>query len=115
MIGPQSEIILHTTRIRYFLTYCESLNFSNAARKLNISQPALTRALARLEEELGAPLVRREGKRTHLTPFGTAMLRPFKEFVDVARKIVVPTGREDTLYIRNFLQVAREFRWSDTH
>ena len=77
---------MHTTRIRYFLTYCKSLNFSNAARELNISQPALTRALARLEEELGAPLVRREGKRTHLTPFGTAMLRPFKEFVDVARK-----------------------------
>ena len=35
---------------------------------------------------MGAPLVRREGKRTHLTRFGTAMLRPFKKFVDVARK-----------------------------
>ena len=29
--------------------------------------------------------------------------------------LIVPTGREDTLDIRNFLQVAREFRWSDVN
>jgi LysR family hydrogen peroxide-inducible transcriptional activator len=60
-------------QIRYFLTVCDTLNFTRAAESCNVTQPALTRAIQKLEEELGGLLLRRERSRTHLTEFGQAM------------------------------------------
>lgn len=60
-------------QIRYFLATAEILNFTRAAEKCNVSQPALTRAIKKLEEELGGPLFRRERNRTHLTDLGQVM------------------------------------------
>lgn len=57
-------------QIRYFLALAEELNFSRAAERCGVSQPSLTRSIKRLEEELGAQLVRRERSRTHLTELG---------------------------------------------
>jgi DNA-binding MarR family transcriptional regulator len=54
-------------KVRYFLRLCETLNFSQTAASLGLSQPALTKAVKRLEEEVGGVLIRREGKHTHLT------------------------------------------------
>ncbi|MCB2099643.1 MAG: LysR family transcriptional regulator, partial [Rhodobacterales bacterium] len=63
-------------QIRYFLALCETMNFTRAAEACNVSQPALTRAVKRLEEELGGELFRRERSRSHMTELGRAM-RPF--------------------------------------
>ncbi|WP_143535645.1 LysR family transcriptional regulator [Roseisalinus antarcticus] len=60
-------------RIRYFITFCETLNFSEAARQLGLSQPALSKAIRKLEDEIGGPLIRREGIKTHLTHLGRLM------------------------------------------
>ncbi|MFK7859259.1 MAG: LysR family transcriptional regulator [Granulosicoccus sp.] len=57
-------------QIRYFLALAEDLNFTRAAERCGVSQPSLTRAIKRLEEELGSQLVRRERNRTHLTELG---------------------------------------------
>lgn len=57
-------------QIRYFLALAEDLNFSRAAERCGVSQPSLTRAIKRLEDELGGQLVRRERSRTHLTELG---------------------------------------------
>jgi LysR family hydrogen peroxide-inducible transcriptional activator len=51
-------------QIRYFLAVCETLNFTRAAENCNVSQPALTRAVHKLEEELGGLLLRRESSLT---------------------------------------------------
>jgi LysR family hydrogen peroxide-inducible transcriptional activator len=67
-------------QIRYFLAVCETLNFTRAAESCNVTQPALTRAVQKLEEEMGGLLLRRERSRTHLTEFGQAM-RPHLEEV----------------------------------
>ncbi len=64
--------------VRYFLALCETLNFSRAAETCNVSQPALTRAVRKLEEELGGLLLRREHLLTHLTDFGR-LVRPHLE------------------------------------
>lgn len=60
-------------QIRYFLAASKTLNFTRAADRCNVSQPALTRAIKKLEDELGGPLFRREGNRTHLTDLGKVM------------------------------------------
>ena len=57
-------------QIRYFLAVADTLNFTRAAEQCRVSQPALTRAIQQLEEELGGLLLRRERKLTHLTDFG---------------------------------------------
>src|SRR6516165_1345671 len=66
--------------IRYFIAVCETLNFTRAAERCHVSQPALTRAVQNLEEKLGGPLVNRERGNTHLTELGR-MMRPYFEQV----------------------------------
>lgn len=57
-------------QIRYYLNLAQCLNFTEAARQSGVSQPSLTRAIQRLEEELGGPLLYRDGKDTRLTALG---------------------------------------------
>lgn len=61
-------------QIRYFLSAARLLNFTRAAAECGVAQPSLTRAIQKLEEELGGPLFRRERARTHLTELGRLML-----------------------------------------
>ncbi len=61
-------------QIRYFLAAARLLNFTRAAEACHVAQPSLTRAIQKLEEELGGPLFRRERARTHLTELGRLML-----------------------------------------
>lgn len=69
-------------QIRYFLAVAETRNFTLAAERCNISQPALTRAIKALETELGAPLVNREHRNTHLTELGRLMEPYFRNIVE---------------------------------
>ena len=78
---------LNLKRVRYFLTLAQTLNISQAARKLGMSQPALTKAIQRLEEEVGGPLIRREGRHTHLTQLGSSLLELFESLVNNANYI----------------------------
>lgn len=60
-------------QIRYFLAVCDTLNFTKAAEQCHVSQPALTRAIQKLEQELGGLLFHRERGLTHLTELGRQM------------------------------------------
>ena len=62
------------TQIRYFLALAQTLNFTRAAERCNVTQPALTRSIQRLEDELGGPLLLRERNLTQLTELGRTML-----------------------------------------
>ena len=62
------------TQIRYFLALAQTLNFTRAAEACHVTQPALTKSIQRLEEELGGALLLRERALTQLTPLGRAML-----------------------------------------
>jgi LysR family hydrogen peroxide-inducible transcriptional activator len=66
--GHRSCMEMH--QVRYFLAVADTLNFTRAAEQCHVSQPALTRAIQQLEEELGGLLLRRERKLTHWTDFG---------------------------------------------
>jgi DNA-binding transcriptional LysR family regulator len=66
--------------VRYFLALSQTLNFTKAAETCNVSQPALTRAIQKMEDELGGLLFSRERSNTHLTELGR-MLKPHLEEV----------------------------------
>lgn len=71
-------------QIRYFLAVSRTLNFTRAAAECNVTQPALTRAIRKLEDELGGDLIRRERTRSHLTQLGQAMLPMLQASYDAA-------------------------------
>jgi DNA-binding transcriptional LysR family regulator len=75
---------MELTQIRYFLSLAETLNFTRAADACGVTQPALTRAIQRLEEELGGPLLYRERSLTRLTPLGEAMRGHLRTIWDAA-------------------------------
>jgi Bacterial regulatory helix-turn-helix protein, lysR family len=50
-------------QVRYFLTLADTLNFTRAAEACNVTQPALTRAIQKLEEELGRQMLAAHDRR----------------------------------------------------
>ena len=68
-------------QVRYFVALADTLNFTRAAEKCNVSQPALTRAIQQLEHELGGPLFHRERGNTHLSELGRMMF-PYLQTVE---------------------------------
>jgi DNA-binding transcriptional LysR family regulator len=57
----------------YFLTICETRNLARAAEAMDVSQPALTRSLQRLEARFGTQLFVRAPRGVELTPIGAAL------------------------------------------
>lgn len=67
--------------IRYFLMVAEEKSFTNAAAKLYISQPALSKKIAELEAETGLLLIHRRGKSIELTESGLVFQRRARRIV----------------------------------
>ncbi len=65
---------MNIAQIRYFVIAAQVQNLSQAAELLHLSQPALSKSIAKLEEELGTPLFLRKGKRILLSKAGKAFL-----------------------------------------
>jgi DNA-binding transcriptional LysR family regulator len=70
--------------VRYFLTLAQTLNFTRAAGQCSVTQPALTKALQKLEHELGGDLIHREGRLTQLTDLGKLVLPMLQRTLDAA-------------------------------
>lgn len=62
-------------QLEYFKLVAELQHVTNAAEQLSISQPALSRSIAKLEEELGFPLFERRGKHIVLNRYGVIFLQ----------------------------------------
>jgi DNA-binding transcriptional LysR family regulator len=68
-------------QLRHLISLAESGSFSRSAEALFLTQPALSRSIRALEDEVGQALFDRIGRRNELTPFG-------REVLDRARQIV---------------------------
>ncbi len=75
--------------LRYFVAVAEELNFARAAERLGIASPALSRAIAQLETQLGVRLFERSTRHVALTDAGAVLLdqaRPALDSLDAAAR-----------------------------
>lgn len=66
---------MNLTHLRYFAELAHTHHYTRAAQNLCITQPSLSHAIFKMEEELGVPLFEKNGKNTVLTVFGEQFLR----------------------------------------
>ena len=71
-------------QLRYFQTVAKLENITRAAQELNMTQPSLSKAIARLEESFGVQLFDRDGKKIRLNNCGKALLRHVEQlFIEI--------------------------------
>lgn len=79
--------------LRYFVHVARAGSFSRAASQLNVAQPALSRQLKKLEEELEVQLLVRHGRGVHVTEAGALLLSEAEELIErLARTLELLKG-----------------------
>ena len=89
---------VHLRDLRYFTAVAEELHFRKAAERLFVSQPVLSRQIARLEQDLKARLFIRDRRSVQLTSAGEALLhrtRHLLEDWDATTKEVTTLARKE--------------------
>jgi DNA-binding transcriptional LysR family regulator len=72
-----------TNQMKYFVTLCKTKSFTKTAELLYITQPAISRQIYALEEEIGTRLIIRDsGKKFEITAAGKAYYELFDKFLD---------------------------------
>jgi DNA-binding transcriptional LysR family regulator len=80
-------------QLRYFVAIAETSSFTLAARRLHVTQPALSHQIRALEAEMGAPLLDRSDRTVRLTPLGERVFRHALRAVEVTERIAGEAGR----------------------
>lgn len=81
--------------LRYFLAVADEGNITRAAKRLHVSQPALSMQLAALEEELGHRLLARSARGIALTEKGLSLKRRAADLVDLAERVEAEVKADD--------------------
>lgn len=79
--------------LRYFLAVAEELNFTRAAKRLNMAQPPLTQQIKALEAEMGVTLFDRTGYRVELTDAGKSFVPQVARILADVRNAVLIAKR----------------------
>ncbi len=84
----------HTRRLGYFLAVCEHSGISKAASAIGVAQPALTRQIKLLEQELDIQLFRRSGRSAEPTDAARHLVERIKPHMAAIEQALAET-RED--------------------
>ncbi len=79
--------MLDTHQLNVFLVAAETLNFTQAARLLHMSQPSVSQHIQSLEQSLGQPLFVRAGRHMELTDAGRTLVPLAREMVERSVRI----------------------------
>ncbi|WP_030438603.1 LysR family transcriptional regulator [Actinoplanes subtropicus] len=110
---------LDLRRLRYFVMVADELSFVRAAERLNMTQPALSRQIRALEDDLGVTLLRRGPVGTARTPAGDQLLedaRPLLASSLALQRRVRLAAREEDHFTIGFMPgvivtpIVRQFR-----
>src|SRR5467141_535903 len=74
--------------LRYFVAVAEALNFTKASARLRVAQPALSRQMTDLEDEIGVDLMKRSPRGVTLTAEGKLFLEEVRELLKRADESV---------------------------
>src|SRR5258705_2930155 len=74
--------------LRYFVAVAEALNFTKASARLRVAQPALSRQMTDLEDEIGVDLMKRSPRGVTLTAEGKLFLDEVRELLKRADESV---------------------------
>jgi LysR family hydrogen peroxide-inducible transcriptional activator len=99
-------------QLRYFLRVAERQNFTRAAEDLQISQPALSRSIQKLEEELGQPVFERKTRSVSLTDAGIllqARAQQVLTILDDTRAEITDDGQSGRLRVGAIPTIAPYF------
>lgn len=77
---------MNTVQLECFLTVAEMLNFAKAAQFLNITQPAVTKQIKSLEDELGVRLFKRSTRNVELTNEGKLLINDAHIIINTSRR-----------------------------
>ena len=89
--------------LEYFIAVSQYRNFTKAAQACHVTQPALSRAIRGLEEELGCPLLIRSGRTAILTPEGEVCLTEAKRVLQQCEELTLrvrEAGRQNQRPLR---------------
>lgn len=73
-------------QLEYFVAVTEEANFTRAAQRAHVAQPAVSAQIARLERELGQPLLDRSRREVRLTAVGEAVLPYARSALEAVRQ-----------------------------
>ncbi len=109
--------------LQYFLTIVREGSINRAAQVLHVTQPTLSRQIARMEEELGVKLFSREGKRMILTGEGLLLQRRAEEILTLVGRTqeellinedevegTIAVGCGELAAVEDFAETVREFQ-----
>jgi DNA-binding transcriptional LysR family regulator len=74
-------------QLKHLIELATNGSFSQSANKLHLTQPALSRSIKALEDELGQPLFDRVGRKNELTAFGAHIVQRARVLVDEANEL----------------------------
>ncbi len=75
-------------QLRYFVAVAEDGNISRAAKRIFLTQPALSRQIKALEDEVGECLLERQAHSIRLTPAGETLLREGRDLIEHAEQVL---------------------------
>ena len=84
---------------RIFVAVSNEKNITKAAKKLNISQPAITKQIKNLESQLSITLFERKSKGLELTPEGKELLKKVKSPIEELNKVNEDLGKNKKINI----------------
>ncbi len=87
---------MNLQHLEYFITISKTKNFTTASNILSVTQPALSKAISKLEKELDVPLFEKNGRNIEITRFGEVFLNYAKLALNDIEK-----GIEELKYMKD--------------